>query len=79
MDNVIPLFPCGCCGKPAARLTIAQEGIDVASGLACATCIEQAEEFLVGERKIFEMLLAAGVSREAANVMMVAKHQFERK
>lgn len=44
----------------------------------CDDCFEAAIAFMVEEKKLFEALIARGIDRGTANVMMIAKHNHER-
>ncbi len=44
----------------------------------CDPCFEVSVAFMAEEKKLFEALLARGIDRETANVMMIAKHEHER-
>jgi len=80
-SNVTPLRKCGECGEPARpRTLVYREGEPDMLELpfyACDACIASSDERLAKERLVFEALLAAGVDRATANVMMIAKHDYE--
>lgn len=74
--EVVPLFGrCRSCKQP---LGSGPEHVDQVVGTLCRTCFERSAAFMVTEKELFELLLAAGVTRPIANVMMIAKHEAER-
>jgi hypothetical protein len=76
--NLIPLRRCGSCHGPATPRLLDTPNGDI-SFFACDKCLTEAAEAFEAERKIFEGLLELGVDRETANIMMIAKHDHERK
>ncbi len=77
MTGVTPLHRCGRCGEAGQPVSVTH-GDDVYRANACEACIEGVTAFLATQRPIFQALLAVGVARETANVMMTAKLDFER-
>ncbi len=74
--EVVPLFGrCRSCKQP---LGTGESMVDQICGTLCRPCFIKAADFMAGEKKLFELLLAQGVTRPIANVMMIAKHEAER-
>lgn len=74
MNDVIALHRCRKCRGPSVPLDV-HEGEQYASTWRrlCEPCLGAAMAAFDEEQRLFEMLLSAGVSRDVANVMMVAK------
>lgn len=80
MGTVVPLRRCRRCGQPAGCFREVEfQGRVEFSFWACRKCLDETMADLAKERKVFEGLLALGVSCEVANVMMIAKHEHEAK
>ena len=61
------------CERPAARVEAAKDGEIVAAADSCAECFEEDMAGFRALQQEFADLLAAGVSREAANEFLIAK------
>jgi hypothetical protein len=66
--------PCRKCGTQCDRTSLVFRGIEVGSGYLCETCLDAAHAEMAVAREQFEALLAAGISREEANRIMIARH-----
>lgn len=66
---------CNHCGAPdAINIGIIQEGVDTGvHGNLCAGCLDDALTEMERLREEFEALLAAGVSRDDANIVMMTR------
>lgn len=72
MGEVIAIHGrCQDCGRPHSRAVR-----NVLQRL-CEACFGKAAAYMEKQRELFEGLLALGVDRETANVMMMAKHEHE--
>lgn len=65
--------PCRKCGTPCDRTSVVFRGVEVAGGFLCEQCLDAAHAEMAELRVQFEALLAAGVSREEANRIMIAR------
>ena len=76
-NNVIHMRACGRCGNASLARTLALNEAPVANFNACDKCLIEVASRLEKERVVFEGLLALGVARDTANVMMIAKYDHE--
>lgn len=77
MSNVVPIRRCRCGAPAEPRLLVCVPTDEQIAFNSCEKCIVESLNDLERERVIFEALLKLGVSREIANVMMMAKHNHE--
>lgn len=74
MGEVINLFTvCTHCKQPRPAFFLKADDKRI-----CWVCFEETASELERERVVFEGLLAMGIDRETANIMMIAKHDHER-
>lgn len=68
------LLPCHKCGAAAGNETVIERsGVEVGRGWLCDPCLDRAHAIADENASIFESLLAAGVPRDKANEMMIAR------
>lgn len=65
---------CYRCTAPGAEpVVVTRDAIEVAAGALCDSCFADASEEAAMLREEFEGLIAAGVSREEADRLMICK------
>lgn len=66
---------CNCCGEAEAEeVEVAQpDGVVIATGSLCESCLARLEAGAEVMRQQFQAMLDAGLSREAANALMIAR------
>ena len=65
--------PCLQCGADTDRTSIQLDGSEVAGGYLCRSCFELAWAEFLERRRQFAALLGAGVDRDEANRIMIAR------
>lgn len=82
-SNVIPFRKaCARCKQPGDDVELTwQPGTRIERRIpfvACRKCMQKMMEDFAAEQVVFEQLLALDIDRDTANVMMLAKHRYER-
>lgn len=65
--------PCIRCGAGGLRVSCEKDGAEVAAGYMCETCLDAAWNEFRDLHSQFDELIAAGVSRKAANKIMIER------
>jgi len=64
---------CGRCGDPGREIELVRDGTVVGAGALCDVCFAAAAAGADELRRQFEELLAAGIPRDMANDIMIAR------
>lgn len=67
------LVICSRCADPGREIAITRDGVVELTITACDNCLAKARSELAALEVQFQALLQAGVSREQANEIMIAK------